>query len=74
MVSHGGEGALICDMEDFKHGLFSRFGPNQFEDPFSELIKLYQTGSVLEYQGKFEKLLAKAGPLTQDLQVSFFPH
>ena len=35
-----------------------------FEDPFSELIKLYRTGSVLEYQGKLEKLLAKAGPFT----------
>ncbi|KAJ0009667.1 hypothetical protein Pint_33583 [Pistacia integerrima] len=48
------------------------FGPNQFEDPFGELTQLRQTGSVIEYQCKFERWLAKAGALTQDRKVTCF--
>ena len=49
--------------EDFTHRIVPRFGPNQFEDQFSELIKLRQHRSVLEYQGKFERQLARVGVL-----------
>ncbi|KAL5549713.1 hypothetical protein UlMin_004944 [Ulmus minor] len=63
---------IYVTWEDFKNGIQSRFGPNQFEDHFGELIKLRQAGSVVEYQGKFERLLAKSGFLTQEKKVSYF--
>ncbi|KAL5579362.1 hypothetical protein UlMin_011804 [Ulmus minor] len=37
-------------------GFLSRFGQNQFEDPFSELIKLQKIGSVIDYQSRFESI------------------
>ncbi|KAA8538347.1 hypothetical protein F0562_027830 [Nyssa sinensis] len=57
---------------DFKEGLLSRFGPNQFCDFFGELTKLQQSGTVQDYQTRFEKLLAKVGHLPQARQVSCF--
>jgi hypothetical protein len=65
------EGREICWTE-FKEGVFARFGPTQFYDPFGELTKLQQEGSVREYQAKFESLLSKVGPLPQNQQVSCF--
>ncbi|KAL5751083.1 hypothetical protein ACOSP7_025686 [Xanthoceras sorbifolium] len=62
----------IVSWEDFKDGLNSRYGPNQYLDFFGELTRLQQTDSVQEYQDRFEKLLAKAGPLEQARQVSYF--
>ena len=44
----------------------ARFGPNQYEDHFSKLITLRQMGSVLEYQSKFERGLARVGALSQE--------
>lgn len=41
--------------EDFNNGVFSRFGPNQFKDHFAELIKIRKNGTMVEYQGQFEK-------------------
>ncbi|KAH7528613.1 hypothetical protein FEM48_Zijuj05G0090500 [Ziziphus jujuba var. spinosa] len=40
-------------------------GSNQFEDQFGELIKLRQTGTVLDYQSAFE-ILSKIGPLSPE--------
>ncbi|KAF8378270.1 hypothetical protein HHK36_029609 [Tetracentron sinense] len=57
---------------EFKEGLLSRYGPNQFCDSFDELTKLQQTGSVRDYQTHFEKLLARVGPFPQAQQVSCF--
>ncbi|KAK0600184.1 hypothetical protein LWI29_012574 [Acer saccharum] len=57
---------------DFKEGLLSRFGPNQFCDFFGELTKLQQSGTIQDYQTRFEKLLAKVGQLPQARQVSCF--
>ncbi|KAA8548911.1 hypothetical protein F0562_000595 [Nyssa sinensis] len=62
----------VISWETFKEGLHSRYGPTQFYDFFGELTKLQQTGSVREYQTQFEKLLAKAGSLSQTQQVSCF--
>ncbi|KAL5803159.1 hypothetical protein ACOSQ4_031464 [Xanthoceras sorbifolium] len=50
---------LYVTWEDFKNGLQTRFGPNQFVDPFGELIQLRQTGTVV-------------GPLAPDKKVSCF--
>lgn len=58
--------------EVFKDWLHCLYGPNQFFDFFRELTKLQQTGSVQEYQTKFEKLLAKAGHLPQARWVELF--
>ncbi|KAI9194751.1 hypothetical protein LWI28_008909 [Acer negundo] len=63
---------LYVTWEDFKNGLQTRFGPNQFSDPFGELIQLRQTGTVVEYQTRFEKLLAKVGSLAPNKKVSCF--
>ncbi|KAL5569831.1 hypothetical protein UlMin_026406 [Ulmus minor] len=63
---------LYVTWKDFKNGIISRFGPNQFEDHFGELIKLRQTSSVVEYQSKFERLLAKVGSLAPEKKVSCF--
>ncbi|KAL5790845.1 hypothetical protein ACOSQ2_005733 [Xanthoceras sorbifolium] len=62
----------IVSWEDFKDGLNSRYGPNQYLDFFSKLTRLQQTDSVQKYQDRFEKLLAKVGPLEQARQVSCF--
>uniref|UniRef100_A0A2N9HMQ3 Retrotransposon gag domain-containing protein n=1 Tax=Fagus sylvatica TaxID=28930 RepID=A0A2N9HMQ3_FAGSY len=56
----------------FKFGLLARYGPTQFYDYFGELTKLQQSGTVKEYQTRFEQLLAKAGPLPSTGQVSCF--
>ncbi|GMY10691.1 disease resistance-like protein DSC1 [Fagus crenata] len=53
-------------------GLLARYGPTQFYDYFGELTKLQQTGSVRDYQSRFENLLAKAGHLPPARQVSCF--
>jgi len=50
---------LYITWEEFKSGLLSQFSPNQFEDPFGELIKLQQAGTVVEYQARFERILGK---------------
>jgi hypothetical protein len=47
-------------------------GPNQFHDPFGELTKLQQEGSIKDYQAKFESLLFKIGTLSPTKQVSCF--
>jgi hypothetical protein len=57
---------------EFKEGVFARFGPTQFYDPFGELTKLQQEGSIRDYQAKFESLLSKIGNLSQSQQVSCF--
>ena len=40
--------------EVFEVGLLACYGPTQFYNYFGELAKLQQTGSVKEYQSKFE--------------------
>jgi hypothetical protein len=57
---------------EFTEGLFVRFGPNHFYDPFGELTKLQQEGSIKDYQAKFESLLSKIGTLSPTKQVNCF--
>ncbi|KAH9763048.1 hypothetical protein KPL70_001041 [Citrus sinensis] len=64
--------AVYISWNEFKEWLHSRYGPNKFLDFFGELTKLQQSGSVEEYQSKFEKLLAKVEHLSQARQVSCF--
>ncbi|KAG6497148.1 hypothetical protein ZIOFF_045036 [Zingiber officinale] len=42
--------------EEFKEELINRFGPSGYENVDGELAKIQQTSTVLEYQGRFERL------------------
>jgi hypothetical protein len=57
---------------EFKEGVFAHFGSTQFYDPFRELTKLQQEGSIRDYRAKFESLLSKIGTLSQSQQVRYF--
>ena len=61
---------VFVSWEEFRNGLFNSYGPNHFFDFFGEFMKLQQVGSVIDYQEKFEKLLAKVGHLGHERQVS----
>ncbi|KAK0574086.1 hypothetical protein LWI29_018007 [Acer saccharum] len=63
---------IFVSWDDFKEGLNLKYGPNQFLDFYGEFTRLQQTGTVQDYQDKFEKLLAKASPLELPRQVSSF--
>uniref|UniRef100_A0A5B6ZWP3 Retrotransposon gag domain-containing protein n=1 Tax=Davidia involucrata TaxID=16924 RepID=A0A5B6ZWP3_DAVIN len=55
-----------------KEGLHVRFDPTECADFFGDLTKLRQNTTVRDYQGHFEKLLARAGRLTPAQQVGCF--
>ncbi|RZC65112.1 hypothetical protein C5167_008797 [Papaver somniferum] len=67
---------VYISWEEYKDKLYARFGDNQYMDFFGELSKLSQTstvgGTVQDFREKFEKLLAKVGPIPQHQQVSMF--
>ncbi|KAG6484069.1 hypothetical protein ZIOFF_060863 [Zingiber officinale] len=42
--------------EEFKEELINQFGPSGYENVDGELAKIRQTSTVLEYQGRFERL------------------
>ncbi|KAH9680855.1 hypothetical protein KPL71_026714 [Citrus sinensis] len=65
------QGHLVT-WEGIKAGLLERFGSTEYEDPFGELCKLKQTGTVSEYQTRFERLLARAGHLTDKQEAECF--
>lgn len=47
---------LLTDWYSFTKALELRFGPSTYENHQAGLFKLKQTGSVMEYQTKFEQL------------------
>ncbi|OMP04871.1 Retrotransposon gag protein [Corchorus olitorius] len=49
-----------------------RFRPPILRNKLGELVKLKQTGSVDDYQRKFEQLSARAGSLTVDQEIEIF--
>ena len=55
-----------------KAGLLEQFGSTEYEDPFGELCKLKQTGTISEYQTQFARLLARAGHLTDKQEAGCF--
>lgn len=63
---------ILVSWDDFKKRLNSRYRSNQYLDFFVELTHLQQARSVLDYQEKFEKLLAKSGPMDQARLVNCF--
>ena len=60
------------EWEEFKSELMLRFGSAPYEDRFGELCKLRQTSTVREYQSRFERVLGKAGTLTDQLEMACF--
>ncbi|CAN1289181.1 hypothetical protein LINPERPRIM_LOCUS20145 [Linum perenne] len=66
------EGNQRVTWEQLVEGMYSRFGPKQFQDPFGELTKLSQSRIVRDYQSQFEKLLVRGGKLSNQQQVSCF--
>ena len=60
------------DWEEFKFELMLRFGTTPYEDGFGELCKLKQVSLIRDYQSHFERLLGKAGTLTDKQEMTYF--
>ncbi|KAG6495596.1 hypothetical protein ZIOFF_043422 [Zingiber officinale] len=58
--------------EEVKYQCNLRFGPPIRYNKLGELAKLQQSGSVEEYQRKFEKLAARVSSLTSEQEVQIF--
>jgi hypothetical protein len=56
----------------FTELLHTRFGPPLRSNPLGELVACRRTGSVVEYQDRFEALLPRAGALTEVQKVQLF--
>ncbi|XP_061347852.1 uncharacterized protein LOC133293322 [Gastrolobium bilobum] len=66
------QNGLMPDWRTFCTAVLRRFGPSEFDDPAGALVKIHQTGSVLDYQSTFEKLVSKVPGLTAPLLRSIF--
>ena len=60
------------DWEKFKAELMLQFGTAPHKDGFRELCKLKQTNTVRYCQSRFERLLGKAGALTDKKEMTYF--
>ena len=49
----------------------SRFDMANYDNPISELSKLHQEGTLLDYFDKFDQLLAKVD-VTEEMAINFF--
>jgi len=58
--------------ESMRAGLYTRYGSTRFEDHFGDLTKLWQGGSVRDYQAEFERLLSRVGKLSTQHQLGCF--
>jgi hypothetical protein len=56
----------------FKELLNLRYRPPLRAAPLSELMECRRTSTVMEYQDRFQALLARAGPLTEEQRVQLF--
>jgi hypothetical protein len=56
----------------FKELLNLRYGPPLRAAPLAELAECRRTGTVAEYQDRFQALLPRAGPLTEAQWVQLF--
>ena len=68
--SPGGQGTPRWSR--FKDLLHLRFGPPLRSAPLFELSECRRTGSVEEYQNRFQALLPRAGPLDEAQRVQLF--
>lgn len=65
------QGHLVT-WDGLKAGLLAKFAATEYEDSFGDLCKLKQTGTVSDYQPQFERLLARAGSLTDKQEAACF--
>ena len=56
----------------FKELLHLRFGPPLRSDPLGELVACHRTGTVEEYQDRFQALLPRVGRLDEAQRVQLF--
>ena len=52
--------------EIFKYELHLRYGPSRYQNFFVDLTKLKQNGSIHDYQMEFDRLLHRAGNLSEE--------
>ena len=65
------QGHLVT-WDGMKAGLLKRFVVTEYEDSFGDLCKLKQTGTIFDYQTRFERLLAWADTLTNRQEAECF--
>ncbi|GJU25681.1 ty3-gypsy retrotransposon protein [Tanacetum coccineum] len=63
---------LITDWARFEDSVKNYFGPSKYEDPQGALSKLFQLGSVEDYQNEFEKLMNRVVDIPETLLISFY--
>lgn len=62
----------LTDWHSFTRALELRFGPSSYDNFQAELFKLKQSGSVTDYQCKFERLCNRVYGLTPDAILNCF--
>nr|GMC71591.1 Transposon Ty3-G Gag-Pol polyprotein [Ipomoea batatas] len=62
---------IVHCWHDFLENIEQRFGSSQYEDPLTELAKLIQTGDVMEFQARFEKLMNRVTGVSDNQLVSY---
>nr|GMC75336.1 Transposon Ty3-G Gag-Pol polyprotein [Ipomoea batatas] len=62
---------IVHGWHDFLENIEQRFGSSQYEDPLAELAKLIQTGDVMEFQARFEKLMNRVTSVSKNQLVSY---
>lgn len=63
---------LVQNWNEFLTALQLRFGTSLYDDPKAALKELKQTGSIAEYQTKFEDLSTKVIGLSEAWLISYF--
>lgn len=62
----------LHDWFTFSRALELRFGPSSYQNHQAELFKLYQHGTVSDYQAAFEKLCNRVIGLPHDMILNCF--
>ncbi|GJX28051.1 ty3-gypsy retrotransposon protein, partial [Tanacetum coccineum] len=63
---------LIMSWEGFLESVRNRFGLCKYEDPQRSLSKLLQTGTMVQYQSEFEKLMNRVIDISENLLISSY--
>lgn len=61
----------MLSWEEFRARVMDRFGPSQYDDHLGVLVKLQQSGFVLDYQIEFEVLLSETKGVPRDQLLIF---
>jgi len=66
------EEASTLTYTEFKENGHDRFGPPVKQSKFKELSKLKQIGLTVDYQRRFEQLLARSEKMTKSQEVEMY--